>query len=32
MREALQGKEIDFLVSAIFEGSETAYEHILEAL
>lgn len=31
MRDALQDKKIDFLVSAIFEWGELAYEHVLEA-
>ena len=31
MRDAMQNKKIDFLVSAIFPGWELAYEHILES-
>ena len=32
MRDALQDKQINFLVSAIFQGGKIAYEHILESL
>jgi len=32
MRDSLQDKQIDFLVSAIFDSGEFAYEHILTSL